>query len=108
MEGKRKLDTDDIVAKAMQEEEGRKRTKKHAAPPLQGAQLAGCRMIAAARRRCCIYCILRCAGKGNKGLSLSEVEAADGGVVKEGLVTTAQHKRALQRKRKTRDAGERR
>ena len=32
MDGKRKLDTDDIVAKAMEEEEGRKRLKKTVAP----------------------------------------------------------------------------
>lgn len=32
MDGKRKLDTDDIVAKAMEEEEGRKRLKKTGAP----------------------------------------------------------------------------
>ena len=37
MDGKRKLDTDDIVAKAMQEEEGRKRLKKTVPPAQQGA-----------------------------------------------------------------------
>ena len=45
------------------------------------------------------------AGLSKKGLTLSEVEAAEGGTVKEGLVTAAQHKRALQRKRKGKNAG---
>ena len=45
------------------------------------------------------------AGNAKKGLTLSEVEAAEGGAVKEGLVTAAQHKRALQRKRKGKNAG---
>ena len=44
-------------------------------------------------------------GKANKGLTLSEVEATEGGTVKESLVTSAQHKRALQRKRKAKNAG---
>ena len=42
MEGKRKLDTDDIVAKAMQEEEGRKRLKKIVPPAQQGADTGLC------------------------------------------------------------------
>ena len=46
-----------------------------------------------------------CAGKPNKGLTLSEVEVADGGAVKESLVKVAQHNRALQRKRKGKNAG---
>ena len=37
MDGKRKLDTDDIVAKAMREEEGRKRLKKTVPAARQGA-----------------------------------------------------------------------
>ena len=41
MDGKRKLATDDIVAQAMEEEEGRKRLKKNAVPVQQGA-LAQC------------------------------------------------------------------
>ena len=45
------------------------------------------------------------AGLSKKGLTLSEVESAEGGTVKEGLVTAAQHKRALQRKRKGKNAG---
>ncbi|KAL3136915.1 hypothetical protein ABBQ32_006522 [Trebouxia sp. C0010 RCD-2024] len=76
MDGKRKLDTDDIVAKAMEEEEGRKRLKKTGAP----AQ-----------------------GKANKELR-SEADATEGGTVKEDLVTSAQHTRALQRKRKAKNA----
>ena len=48
---------------------------------------------------------LLCVGKANKGLTLSEVEVTEGGTVKEGLVTAAQHKRALQRKRKAKNAG---
>lgn len=42
MDGKRKLDTDDIVAKAMQEEEGRKRLKKNIPPAQQGADTRSC------------------------------------------------------------------
>ncbi len=45
------------------------------------------------------------AGLSKKALKLSEVEAAEGGTVKEGLVTAAQHKRALQRRRKGKNAG---
>lgn len=41
MDGKRKLDTDDIVAKAMEEEEGRKRLKKTVAPA-QGIDTRWC------------------------------------------------------------------
>lgn len=37
MDGKRKLATDDIIAQAMEEEEGRKRLKKNAIPAQQGA-----------------------------------------------------------------------
>ena len=36
MDGKRKLDTDAIVATAMEEEEGRKKQKKGTAPGQQG------------------------------------------------------------------------
>ena len=42
MDGKRKLDTDNIVAKAMQEEEGRKRLKKTFPPAQQGADTRSC------------------------------------------------------------------
>lgn len=43
MDGKRKtLDTDDIVAKAMQEEEGRKRLKRNVPPAQQGADTRWC------------------------------------------------------------------
>ena len=35
MDGKRKLGTDEIVARAMEEEEGRKKQKKGAAAPAQ-------------------------------------------------------------------------
>ncbi|KAL0033088.1 hypothetical protein WJX79_002251 [Trebouxia sp. C0005] len=80
MDGKRKLDTNAIVATAMEEEEGRKKQKRGTVSWQQGT--------------------------AKKGLTLSDVEAAEGGIVKEGLVTAAQHKRALQRKRKGKNAGE--
>lgn len=45
-------------------------------------------------------------GKADKELrSLSEADGTEGGIVKEDLVTSAQHKRALQRKRKAKSAG---
>ncbi len=105
MDGKRKLDTDAIVATAMKEEEGRKKQKKGTAPGQQGKtisvlyRLHSCPSIVAQSMQSTN------AGNAKKGLTLSEVEAAEGGTVKEGLVTAAQHKRALQRKRKGKNAG---
>lgn len=48
MDGKRKLGTDEIVARAMEEEEGRKKQKKGAAPAQQGITTIPCHTVTAA------------------------------------------------------------
>ena len=104
MEGKRRLDTDDIVAEAMQEEEGRKRLKRSVAPMQQGPRRSP-HIVKLMSRPLRMLTPMRPAVKASKGLTLSEVEAAEGGTVKEGLSDTSQHKRGLQRKRKAKGAG---
>ena len=100
MDNKRKLENEAIVAQALEEEEGRKRLKKaNRSADGQQSAVACCRKCDIEQLCSFARTSHSCTG-AKKGLSLHEVEAAEGGVVKESLAGVAHQKRSLQRQRK--------
>ena len=91
------LATEDLVQQALREAEAQKAAKKQQKDPTGDWGEACFKMLCF--KQCLTLAYAACSGKeGAKGQDAWEIEADEGGVVKESLVGMAQTKRAAQRK----------